>query len=98
MSITVEPRQTENTLWFNVEGNDCSISIEERPAYCDRGEWIAKLHPRGTFAMEIDEQDGWPRYYFGWDRMLEEIEAWLTRRGQLPGPAVKLIGRRHDGD
>jgi hypothetical protein len=68
--------------FFEVEGRDCTITIEPRPLYCDRGHWIAKLHPRGDFASDIDGSDGWPRYYFGWEAMTSEIAAWLDARGQ----------------
>lgn len=73
----------DDTTWDEVEGRDCTITIEPRPRYCDRGNWIAKLHPRGELALEIDGSDGWPRYYFSLDRMMEEIGAWLKKRGQL---------------
>lgn len=69
--------------WWKVEGRDCEITIEARPSYCDRGNFIAKLHPRGRLALEIDHQDGWPRYYFSWNSLVSEIEAWLAKRGQL---------------
>lgn len=73
--------------WWMVDGLDCEISIESRPAWCDRGRFIAKLHtkPGGNrLRLSVDSQDGWPRYYFDWDRMLGEIEAWLNCRGQYP--------------
>jgi hypothetical protein len=72
-------------LWWEVEGKDCTISVEPRPAYCDRGNYIAKLHPTpgSMLAREIDAHDGWPRYYFTWNCMVEEIAAWLKKRGQL---------------
>jgi len=70
--------------YWEIKARECLISIESRPFYCDRGNWIAKLHPTpGTkLALSIDAHDGWPRYYFDWDRMLAEIEAWLEKRGQ----------------
>lgn len=91
--IVVEERKSEGSIqpWFNIEGKDCDISIEKRPSYCDRGNWIAKLHPRGRLALDIDEADCWPRYYFGWSAMLDEIQAWLEKRGQMPEPAVKVL-------
>lgn len=70
--------------WWMIAGVDCDISVEPRPFYCDRGAYIAKLHPRGRLRLEVDGQDGWPRYYFDRDRALLEIEAWLDKRGQLP--------------
>lgn len=32
------------------------------------------------FTLEIDDQDGWPRYYFDEGRAKAEIEAWLVKR------------------
>lgn len=75
---------TERNGYWSIQARQCEITIEPRPAWCDRGRFIAKLHPNGVFALEIDEQDGWPRYYFDWERMLAEIAAWLTCRGQDP--------------
>lgn len=69
--------------FWEIEGKDCLISLEKRPHYCDRGNYIAKLFPNGSLATEIDEQDGWPRYYFSFERASQEIEAWLEKRGQL---------------
>lgn len=72
--------------WWMVEGLDCEISIELRPVYCDRGDYIAKIHLKDggdVLRLGLDNQDGWPRYYFGWERMLCEIEAWLAKRGQM---------------
>ncbi len=68
-----------------ITGKDCSITLEPRPRYCDRGQYLAKLHidPRSRLLLDIDEQDGWPRYYFDEDRAKLEIEAWLRKRGQF---------------
>jgi hypothetical protein len=63
-------------------GRECEITLEARPSYCDRGNWIAKLHPEGKLAMSIDFADGWPRYYFDLDRAKLELEAWIRKRGQ----------------
>lgn len=66
-------------------GRDCQITIEARPAYCERGNFIAKLHARpGTdLDRDLDDQDGWPRYYFDLVRAAEECEAWLQKRRQI---------------
>lgn len=70
--------------WYMIEGKDCEISLEPRPSYCDRGNFVAKIFPRGRLALDIDHHDAWPRYYFDFDRALAEIEAWLVKRGQMP--------------
>lgn len=85
--IPSEPPTQRETLadmrWFEVEGKDCLITIEPRPMYCDRGHWIAKLHPKpGALPGDFDGSDGWPRYFFDWQRMIDEIAAWLDWRKQ----------------
>lgn len=66
--------------YWSISRSICEIAITQRPAYCDRGRYLAQVFPRGTFALDFDGQDGWPRYYFDWGRMLAEIEAWLAIR------------------
>lgn len=76
----------DGVTWYEIEGLDCEISLEPRPHYCDRGNWIAKVYnkPGGNaMRLSLDNQDGWPRYYFDYDRALAEIEAWLVKRGQM---------------
>lgn len=71
--------------WWRVIGQDCEITIEARPAYCDRGNWIAKIFNRSggdARRLNLDHQDGWPRYYFDLDRAKQECEAWLQKRQQ----------------
>jgi len=71
--------------WEQVKGRNCTITLEARPRYCDRGNFIAKLFNQGPVKeLYIDETDGWPRYYFDLERAKLEIEAWLVKRGQMP--------------
>ena len=65
-----------------IQGRECLITLEPRPHYCDRGNYVAKLFAFGDLSLEIDESDGWPRYYFDRERAKAEVEAWLIRRGQ----------------
>lgn len=74
---------TNHDGWQEIAGKECLISLEPRPTYCDRGNWIAKLLPTGELARDIDNADGWPRYYFDETRAKLEIEAWLKKRRQL---------------
>ena len=67
-------------------GRECTITLEPRPHYCDRGNFIAKLHPDGELAQSIDINDLWPRYYFDKERAKLEIYSWLQKRGQLISP------------
>ena len=79
--------QIETGHYFSIKGKGCEITIEPRPAYCDRGNFYAKVHElRGgdpTDFPNIDGADMWPRYYFDLDRAKAECEAWLDKRGQL---------------
>jgi hypothetical protein len=77
-------------LWQEINGKECLITLEPRLPYCDRGNFIAKLFPRGNLARDIDEQDAWPRYYFDEERAKLEIEAWLKKRDQwITGSAAR---------
>lgn len=67
-----------------IKGDEWAITLEPRPGYCDRGNFLAKIWPTGELAREIDSQDGWPRYYFDETRAKLEIEAWLEKRNLLP--------------
>lgn len=73
--------ELESYQWFEIEGRDCVITLQRRPEYCDRGNWVATLHARGILAREIDSADAWPRYYFDLERAKAEVEAWLKKRG-----------------
>lgn len=66
-------------LEFNQHG--VCITIEKRPSYCDRGNWIAKISHAGS--LWIDDADGWPRYYFDLGVAFSEIDAFLSRRTEL---------------
>jgi hypothetical protein len=53
------------------------IYIVKRPPYCDRGDWIIYVDGRN----DVDDQDGFPRYFFGtaWEA-IRQMETWLHRR------------------
>lgn len=74
---------TQVERWIQITGRECVISIEPRPPYCDRGNFVAKITPTGELARDMDRQDAWPRYYFDLDRAKAECEAWLIKRGQV---------------
>lgn len=71
-----------------LQGKACVIYLEPRPHYCDRGNFIAKIFNRedvptaAITEFSLDDQDGWPRYYFDEARAKAEIEAWLVKRKQ----------------
>lgn len=68
-----------------IRGRDCVIEIEPRPAYCDRGNFLARIEEIPScnrLVLFLDGADGWPRYYFDLERAKAECEAWLVKRGQ----------------
>lgn len=77
-----------------IQGKECTITLEPRNWYCDRGNFIAKLHPVGELARDIDEYDLWPRYFFDEERAKLEVEAWLQKRGQIISENVKETQNR----
>ena len=69
-------------MYWSIKGTECEITLEPRPHYCDRGNFIAKLFPSGKLTLEIDRSDCWPRYYFDLERAKLEILDWLKKRNQ----------------
>lgn len=67
----------------SIRGRECEITIEPRPHYCDRGNYLAKIHPEGKLLRDMDAADGWPRYYFSLDVAKQEVVSWMLKRGQL---------------
>jgi hypothetical protein len=60
------------------------ITIEPRPAYCDRGRFLVRplpLHGPPCPSCAVDDQDGFPRYYFDETRAKLEVQAWIEARG-----------------
>lgn len=68
-------------LTHKIKDTHIVITIEPRPAYCDRGNYIAKIIcPGGWY---IDSADCWPRYYFEESVAKSECEAWIEKRQEL---------------
>lgn len=71
-----------------IDGLDCCIEIASRPAYCNRGNFIATIDhlPKADLRrLSLDGADGWPRYYFDLGRAKLEAEDWLRKRRQWRG-------------
>lgn len=77
--------RTTGGQYLEYSGSTWSISIETRPTYCDRGNYLAKVHGSPPLENSLDSADGWPRYYMDLDRAKAEIEAWLTKRKWIGG-------------
>ena len=69
--------------YFEMNGKNCSVTIESRPYYCDRGNFIAKIFINYDSNLYLDEQDGWPRYYFNLNFAKLEVESWLIKRNEF---------------
>lgn len=83
--------QDEYGIWW-LRGRVHEVWMQKRPAYCDRGHWVAHVEPVPSrrFEYTIDEADYWPRYYMDFDRMVAEIRDWLEwREGDGPTTAGK---------
>jgi len=50
--------------------------ITKRPAYCDRGHWQVNI----ALPLDLDEQDGFPRYYMTLETAKKETELFLDWR------------------
>lgn len=66
-----------------IEGKNCTITLEERPAWCDRGRFIAKVFQKDRVIPCFDDQDGFPRYYFFESHAKLELEQFLRFRDEL---------------
>jgi hypothetical protein len=73
---------------WRIDGRHCWIWMQQRPHYCDRGQWLAHVELQPVVDahkhVHLDNADGWPRYYFDVERAKLEVEAWLRKRGQIP--------------
>jgi hypothetical protein len=79
-----------------VKGRYYHVWFLPRPAYCDRGHYIAHVEaaPDAGLKFSIDEADKWPRYYMDRERMLGEIRDWLEwREGDGPRAAGNAVFR-----
>ncbi len=80
---------------WHIHGKEVMPWMETRPHYCDRGNYLVKLHYWGTLCREgaIDESDLWPRYFFDFEAAKAETIAWLkTRNLYIPEVSVWTPG------
>lgn len=58
--------------------------INPRPWYCDRGDWSMHVDAEGTARLCLDEQDGFPRYFFGSaEEVKEQFTRWVNKRKEI---------------
>lgn len=65
------------TEWLYIEVPKCSISVNPRPHYCNRGNFMAVID--GPISMEVLQ--GWPRYYMDLGVAIRELESWMKKVG-----------------
>lgn len=54
------------------------LTIEKRPRHCNRGRYLVKVYNQSPVTpFYVDDQDNFPRYYFGEEAMMSEIQAWI---------------------
>ena len=71
----------EGRYYIELDSANIEVTIERRPAYCDRGRWLVQAVSQAPAALSIDFADGFPRYYFGDEALVSELLAWLKARG-----------------
>jgi hypothetical protein len=65
---------------YEIRGDQLIVYLEPRPTYCDRGHWKALADTLPGSKVELDAQDGWPRYYMDRDRAIAELTDWIEDR------------------
>lgn len=66
-----------------------TIGITKRPYYCDRGRYGVLVDVNHGFheRLNIDFADGFPRYFFSLQRLVDEIADWIEiRKIEIPEP------------
>lgn len=78
-----ETVEKDGVRWEEIKGKDCTVYIEKRPPYCDRGRIVAKVEVHNPVDFTVDWADGFPRYYFNETFGKIEILTWLKVREQI---------------
>lgn len=73
---------TSKSRWVEIDLNWALITIENRPIYCDRGCYSLKASHKIKHFIEcnIDSLDGFPRYYFNFNCLIEETNSFIAAR------------------
>lgn len=68
--------------YLDIELSDCTFWVNPRPTYCDRGRYQWGCESKDQRVMTVDSADRFPRYFFGLDEMISEMQAWCDIRKQ----------------
>lgn len=81
-------KQLSEKQEFTAEFENVIMWVKLRPPYCDRGRYLWNAEST-SYKITIDHADGFPRYYFLIDSLVNEINAWIKKR-------KSQIGERKD--
>jgi hypothetical protein len=62
-----------------------------RPQYCDRGQFHVLVE--SEVVQGLDASEGFPRYYFRLENLMEEMELWVNKREAVITAAKSLPAR-----
>lgn len=65
------------TPYIEAELEGLTVAIEKRPGYCDRGRYCVTTL---SLLDNLDECDGFPRYFMDLERAEAEMEDWMRWR------------------
>lgn len=69
--------------FVDIEIKDGQLTIQKRPPYCDRGNYIVNVFVNiDSLDLHIDEADMFPRYYFDLGCLVKEMNLWVMKRKQ----------------
>jgi hypothetical protein len=77
--------------WDGVTIGQYVFRAVARPHYCDRGAWLVHLETSG--ALDFDECDGFPRFFFRLENLKDEMQAWANKRGPCLR-AAEILAKR----
>lgn len=80
LSIKDIEDEIKETGYWECQLGVALIWVQKRPDYCDRGRWQLNAKSFDSRMVSIDEQDGFPRYYFTNEALILEVMAWLRAR------------------
>lgn len=64
------------------------IHAIQRPGYCDRGKWHVLVESYGVAGL--DDQEGFPRYYFRLQHLQREMALWVNEREACKAAAAAV--------
>ncbi|NOS67943.1 MAG: hypothetical protein HOO67_06320 [Candidatus Peribacteraceae bacterium] len=69
----------EEIGWMGIFWKNVRICIQKR-SVPDRGEYVLQIYSIGPVPISVDQQAGFPRYFFDLNNLIAELRAWLEKR------------------